>query len=50
MVFVLRNMPAENTRSAMECVPVKNAEVMWVTAIYLRHIEDALTGKRDLNN
>lgn len=50
MRVCLRNISAENTRSAMECVPVKNTEVMWVSAIYLRHIEDVLTGKRDLNN
>lgn len=44
------SISAENNRVAMECVPVKNAAVLWVPAIYLKHIADALTGKRDLNN
>jgi hypothetical protein len=32
-------MPVENTYFAIECVAGKNTEMMWVPAIYLKHIE-----------
>lgn len=40
---------AENSPLAMEWQRMKRAEFLLVPAIYLKHIGDALTGKRDLN-
>lgn len=42
-------MPARTPDDSMKWAWGKLQMVMWVPAIYLRHIEDALTGKRDLN-
>lgn len=48
--MLLCAMSTENIRQPMEWLEVKMIEFLWVPAIYLRHIEDVLTGKRDLNN